>query len=116
MATLALVDDDENILNSLKVFFESEGHTVRTFNDGASALTGLTESPPDLAIVDVKMPKMDGMELVKRLRQNTNLPVIFLTSKDEEIDEVVGFNVGADDYIKKPYSSRAIKNPSFAVC
>ena len=115
MATLALVDDDENILNSLKVFFESEGHTVRTFNDGASALTGLTEQPPDLAIVDVKMPKMDGMELVKRLRQTTTLPVIFLTSKDEEIDEVVGFNVGADDYIKKPYSSRLLSERVKAV-
>jgi two-component system response regulator ChvI len=108
MATLALVDDDENILASLKVFFEGEGYTVRTYTDGATALAALSETPPDLAILDIKMPRMDGVEVLRRLRQGSNLPVIFLTSKDDEMDEVVGFNVGADDYIKKPFSQRLL--------
>jgi two-component system response regulator ChvI len=108
MATIALVDDDENILASLKVFFEGEGHTVRTYTDGAAALAALTETPPDLAILDIKMPRMDGVEVLKRVRQASSLPVIFLTSKDDEMDEVVGFNVGADDYIRKPFSQRLL--------
>jgi two-component system response regulator ChvI len=109
MATIALVDDDENILASLKIFFEAEGYQVRTYHDGATALTALAEAPPDVAILDIKMPRMDGIEVLKRLRQtNSALPVIFLTSKDEEMDEVVGFNVGADDYIKKPFSQRLL--------
>ncbi len=108
MPTIALVDDDENILASLKVFFEQDGYTVRTFHDGASALAALTEAPPDIAILDIKMPKMDGVELLKRLRQTSALPVIFLTSKDDEMDEVVGFTVGADDYITKPFSQRLL--------
>jgi len=109
MSTIALVDDDENILASLKIFFEAEGHQVRTYHDGATALSALTEAPPDVAILDIKMPRMDGIEVLKRLRQNSSsLPVIFLTSKDEEMDEVVGFNVGADDYIKKPFSQRLL--------
>ena len=95
MTTIALVDDDENIVASLKPFFEAEGYTVRAYHDGESALQGLAENPPDLAILDVKMPKMDGMELLRRLRQTSDLPAIFLTSKDDEIDEVVGFNIGA---------------------
>ena len=109
MSTIALVDDDENILASLKIFFEAEGHQVRTYHDGATALAALAETPPDVAILDIKMPRMDGIEVLKRLRQNqSSLPVIFLTSKDEEMDEVVGFNVGADDYIKKPFSQRLL--------
>ncbi len=108
MTTLALVDDDENIVASLKMFFEAEGYDVKTYHDGLSALSGLTETPPDLAILDVKMPKMDGMELLRRLRQNSELPVIFLTSKDEEIDEVIGFNIGADDFVRKPCSNRLL--------
>jgi two-component system response regulator ChvI len=108
MATIALVDDDENILASLKVLFESEGYTVRTYTDGATALAALSETPPDIAILDIKMPRMDGVEVLRRLRQGSNLPVIFLTSKDDEMDEVVGFNVGADDYISKPFSQRLL--------
>ena len=108
MSTIALVDDDENILASLKVFFEGEGHTVRTYTDGATALTALAEAPPDLAILDIKMPRMDGMELLRRLRQLTDMPVIFLTSKDEEIDELFGLKMGADDYIAKPFSQRLV--------
>ncbi len=108
MATLALVDDDEHIVASLKVFFEAEGHQVRTYHDGESALPALSENPPDLAILDIKMPKMDGMELLRRLRQTTDLPVIFLTSKDEEIDEVISFNIGADDFVRKPCSNRLL--------
>ncbi len=115
MATLALVDDDENIVESLKMFFEAEGYTVRAFHDGQSALVGLTESPPDLAILDVKMPKMDGMEVLRRLRQTSDLPVIFLTSKDEEIDEVIGFNIGADDFVRKPCSNRLLSERVKAV-
>ena len=108
MPTIALVDDDENILASLKIFFEAEGYTVKTYTDGAAALTALAETPPDIAILDIKMPRMDGVEVLRRLRQSSNLPVIFLTSKDDEMDEVVGFNVGADDYIKKPFSQRLL--------
>jgi two-component system response regulator ChvI len=108
MSTIALVDDDENILASLKIFFEAEGYTVRTDTDGATALTALAETPPDVAILDIKMPRMDGVEVLKRLRQSSNLPVIFLTSKDDEMDEVVGFSIGADDYIKKPFSQRLL--------
>jgi two-component system, OmpR family, response regulator ChvI len=108
MPNIALVDDDENILASLKIFFEGEGHVVRTYTDGATALTALQESPPDIAILDIKMPRMDGVEVLRRIRQGSNLPVIFLTSKDDEMDEVVGFNVGADDYITKPFSQRLL--------
>ena len=108
MTTLALVDDDENIVASLKIFFEAEGYNVRTYHDGEAALPALTETPPDIAILDVKMPRMDGMELLRRLRQTSELPVIFLTSKDEEIDEVIGFNIGADDFVRKPCSNRLL--------
>ena len=108
MPTIALVDDDENILASLKVLFEGEGYTVRSYTDGATALAALSETPPDIAVLDIKMPRMDGVEVLRRLRQSSNLPVIFLTSKDDEMDEVVGFNVGADDYIKKPFSQRLL--------
>ena len=115
MTTLALVDDDENIVASLKIFFEAEGYNVKTYHDGLSALSGLTETPPDLAILDVKMPKMDGMELLRRLRQTSELPVIFLTSKDEEIDEVIGFSIGADDFVRKPCSNRLLSERVKAV-
>ncbi len=108
MTTLALVDDDENIVASLKMFFEAEGYQVRAYHDGEAALPALTETPPDIAILDIKMPKMDGMELLRRLRQTSELPVIFLTSKDEEIDEVIGFNIGADDFVRKPCSNRLL--------
>src|SRR5690349_337075 len=108
MPTIALVDDDRNILTSLRMVLEAEGYKTQTYNDGASALDGFAESPPDLAILDIKMPRMDGMELLRRLRQNAELPVIFLTSKDEEIDELMGLNAGADDYIRKPFSQRLL--------
>ncbi len=108
MSTLAIVDDDENIVESLRMFFEKEGYQVRTYHDGETALKALTEIPPDIAILDVKMPRMDGMELLRRLRQTSDLPTIFLTSKDEEIDEVIGFNIGADDFVRKPCSNRLL--------
>jgi two-component system response regulator ChvI len=108
MATIALVDDDQNILTSVSILLENEGYNLRTYEDGAAALAALTADPPDLAILDIKMPRMDGMELLRRLRQKTSLPVIFLTSKDEEIDEVLGLHVGADDFIRKPFSHRLL--------
>ncbi|HRK72034.1 MAG TPA: response regulator transcription factor, partial [Micropepsaceae bacterium] len=108
MPTIALVDDDRNILTSVSIALEQEGYHVRTYNDGASALTALSATPPDLAILDIKMPRMDGMEVLRRLRQKSDLPVIFLTSKDEEIDEVVGLSMGADDFIRKPFSQRLL--------
>jgi two-component system response regulator ChvI len=109
MPTIALVDDDKNILASVSMLLEQEGYTVRTFSDGAAALTGLTGALPDLAILDIKMPRMDGLELLRRLKQgHSELPVIFLTSKDEEIDELMGLNAGADDYIRKPFSQRLL--------
>ncbi len=108
MATIALVDDDRNILTSVSIALESEGYRVETYTDGASALDGLTTRRPDLAIFDIKMPRMDGMELLRRLRQKSDLPVIFLTSKDDEIDELFGLKMGADDFIKKPFSQRLL--------
>ena len=99
--TIALIDDDRNILTSLSIALEKEGFKVQTYIDGESALIGLTRTPPDLAIVDIKMPKMDGEELLKKIRKKTSLPVIFLTSKDEEVDELLGLKLGADDFIKK---------------
>jgi two-component system response regulator ChvI len=108
MATIALVDDDKNILTSVSMLLEQEGYHVRTYSDGASALTALASTPPDLAILDIKMPRMDGLELLRRLRQSADMPVIFLTSKDEEIDELMGLNAGADDYIRKPFSQRLL--------
>ena len=108
MTTIALVDDDENIITSVSIFLEGEGYNVRVYNDGASALAALSESPADMGIFDVKMPRMDGMELLRRLRQTSNMPVIFLTSKDDEFDEALGLNLGADDYITKPFSQRLL--------
>jgi two-component system, OmpR family, response regulator ChvI len=108
MAKITLVDDDENIVTSVSLALESLGHKVKSYYDGASGLAALESDPPDLAIVDVKMPRMDGMELLRRLRQTSDLPVIILTSKDEEIDEILGFNLGADDYIHKPFSQRLL--------
>jgi len=108
MPTIALVDDDRNILASVAIALESEGYRVQTYTDGASALDGLSASVPDLAILDIKMPRMDGMELLRRLRQKSDMPVIFLTSKDDEIDELFGLKMGADDFIKKPFSQRLL--------
>lgn len=108
MTTIALVDDDRNILTSVSIALEAEGFKVDTYTDGASALDGLISRMPDLAIFDIKMPRMDGMELLRRLRQKSDLPVIFLTSKDEEIDELFGLKMGADDFIKKPFSQRLL--------
>ncbi|KAB2681669.1 MULTISPECIES: response regulator transcription factor [Brucella/Ochrobactrum group] len=106
--TIALVDDDRNILTSVSIALESEGYRVETYTDGASALDGLMTRPPNLAIFDIKMPRMDGMELLRRLRQKSDLPVIFLTSKDDEIDELFGLKMGADDFITKPFSQRLL--------
>ncbi len=108
MPTIALVDDDRNILTSVSIALESEGYKVETYTEGTSALEGLNAKRPDLAIFDIKMPRMDGMELLRRLRQTSDVPVIFLTSKDEEIDELFGLKMGADDFIKKPFSQRLL--------
>ena len=99
--SIALVDDDRNILTSIKMALENEGYKVQTYIDGESALAGISRNPPDLAVIDIKMPKMDGEELLKRLRKKTSIPLLFLTSKDEEIDELLGLKLGADDFIKK---------------
>jgi len=99
--TIALVDDDRNILTSISMALENEGFKVQTYIDGESALVGISRSPPDLAVIDIKMPRMDGEELLKRLRKKTAIPILFLTSKDEEVDELLGLKLGADDFIKK---------------
>jgi len=99
--TIALIDDDRNILTSISIALEKEGFNVQTYLDGESAFIGLSRTPPDLAVIDIKMPKMDGEELLKKLRKKTSLPVIFLTSKDDEIDELLGLKLGADDFVKK---------------
>jgi two-component system response regulator ChvI len=108
---IVLVDDDRNILTSVQMALEAEGFDVRTFPDGDEALRGLTQRPADLAVLDIKMPRLNGMELLQRLRQTSTtaqMPVIFLTSKDEEVDEIMGLRMGADDYIKKPFSQRLL--------
>mgnify|MGYP001368062826 CR=1 FL=1 len=99
--TIALVDDDRNLLTSISIALEREGFKVQTYIDGETALIGLTRNPPDLAIIDIKMPRMDGEELLKKLRKKMSIPIIFLTSKDEEVDELLGLKLGADDFIKK---------------
>jgi len=108
MSKIALVDDDRNILTSVTMTLEAEGFEVETYNDGQSALDAFNRKLPDMAVLDIKMPRMDGMELLQRLRQKTNMPIIFLTSKDDEIDEILGLRMGADDYVKKPFSQRLL--------
>jgi two-component system response regulator ChvI len=105
---IALVDDDRNILTSVSIALQAEGFTVRMYSDGDTALKGLTDNPPDLVVLDIKMPRMDGMEVLRRLREKSQVPVIFLTSKDTEIDEALGLAMGADDYIGKPFSQRLL--------
>lgn len=105
---IALVDDDQNILTSVSLALESEGFIVDKYQDGEQGLNGIKRRPPDLLVLDIKMPKLDGMELLERLRKQSNLPVIFLTSKDDEVDEALGLRIGADDYIKKPFSQRLL--------
>jgi two-component system response regulator ChvI len=105
---LALIDDDKNILTSVAMALEAEGFVVSTYEDGAAGLAGVLKDPPDLVVLDVKMPRMDGMEVLRRLRETSRVPVVFLTSKDEEIDAFLGFRMGADDYITKPFSQRLL--------
>ena len=107
-ATIALVDDDRNILTSVSIALQTEGFVTRIYSDGETALKALTENPPDLCIFDIKMPRMDGLELLRRLREKSQVPVIFLTSKDDELDEALGLAMGADDYISKPFSQRLL--------
>jgi len=108
MSKIALVDDDRNILTSVSMTLEAEGFEVETYNDGQAALDAFNKKLPDMPVLDIKMPRMDGMDLLQRLRQKTQMPVIFLTSKDDEIDEVLGLRMGADDYVKKPFSQRLL--------
>jgi two-component system response regulator ChvI len=106
--TIALVDDDRNILTSVSLALQAEGFGTRLYSDGETALKAFADNPPDLAVLDVKMPRMDGIELLRRLRERSALPVIFLTSKDDELDEALGLAMGADDYIAKPFSQRLL--------
>ena len=108
MSRIALVDDDRNILTSVSMTLEAEGFEVETYNDGQAAYEAFSKRMPDMAVLDIKMPRMDGMDLLQRIRQKTQMPVIFLTSKDDEIDEVLGLRMGADDYVKKPFSQRLL--------
>jgi two-component system response regulator ChvI len=105
---IALVDDDRNIITSVSMSLEAEGFNVKTYNDGEEGLKGITDTPPDLVVLDIKMPRMDGMEVLSKLRETSQMPVIFLTSKDDEVDEVIGLRMGADDYITKPFSQRLL--------
>nr|WP_315470887.1 response regulator transcription factor [uncultured Sphingorhabdus sp.] len=107
-AHIALVDDDRNILTSVSIAMQAEGYVTRIYSDGETALKALLENPADLGIFDIKMPRMDGLELLRRLREKSDMPVIFLTSKDEELDEALGLAMGADDYITKPFSQRLL--------
>ena len=105
---IALVDDDRNILTTVSIALQAEGFATRVYTDGLTALKALQDNPPDLAIFDIKMPRMDGLALLQKLRESSSLPVIFLTSKDEEPDEALGLALGADDYIAKPFSQRLL--------
>ena len=109
---IALVDDDRNILTSVSIALQAEGFVTRVYTDGASALKAFADNPPDLGVFDIKMPQMDGMELLRKLREAGGeigaIPVIFLTSKDDELDEALGLAMGADDYIAKPFSQRLL--------
>jgi len=105
---IALVDDDRNILTSVSIALQAEGFVTRVYSDGATALKAFADNPPDLGVFDIKMPSMDGMELLRRLREFSSMPVIFLTSKDDELDEALGLAMGADDYIAKPFSQRLL--------
>lgn len=107
-ATIALVDDDRNILTSVSIALQAEGFVTRVYSDGEAALKALIDNPPELAVLDIKMPRMDGLELLRRLREKSQIPVIFLTSKDDELDEALGLAMGADDYIAKPFSQRLL--------
>lgn len=105
---IALVDDDRNILTSVSIALQAEGFLTRVYTDGQTALKAFADNPPDLGVFDIKMPHMDGMELLRRVRETSNMPVIFLTSKDDELDEALGLAMGADDYISKPFSQRLL--------
>ncbi|MCB1530820.1 MAG: response regulator transcription factor [Rhodospirillales bacterium] len=105
---IALVDDDRNILTSVSMALEAEGFNVKTYSDGEEGLKGISENTPDLVVLDIKMPRMDGMEVLSKLREHSSIPVIFLTSKDDEVDQVIGLRMGADDYITKPFSQRLL--------
>ncbi|PCD03561.1 DNA-binding response regulator [Sphingomonas spermidinifaciens] len=107
-STIALVDDDRNILTSVSIALQAEGFLTRVYSDGEAALKALIDNPPDLAVLDIKMPRLDGLELLRRLREKSAIPVIFLTSKDDELDEALGLAMGADDYIAKPFSQRLL--------
>jgi two-component system, OmpR family, response regulator ChvI len=107
-ATIALIDDDRNILTSVSIALQAEGFLTRLYSDGESGLKALLDNPPDLAVCDIKMPRLDGLELLRRLREHSALPVVFLTSKDDELDEALGLALGADDYISKPFSQRLL--------
>ena len=108
VSRIALVDDDQNILTSVSLFLETEGYKVETYSDGEQGFNGIIRNPPDLVILDIKMPRLDGMEVLEKLRKKSNIPVIFLTSKDDEVDEALGLRIGADDYITKPFSQRLL--------
>ena len=108
MPTIVLVDDDANILASVKMALDGEGFSTRCFTDGETALQALAEKPADIGVFDIKMPRMDGLELLRKLRQSNQMPVVFLTSKDDEIDEIFGLKMGADDYVTKPFSQRLL--------
>lgn len=105
---IALIDDDQNILTSVSMMLEEEGFEVYTYNDGLSGLEGILKNPVSLVVLDIKMPRMDGMETLQQLRKKSNVPVIFLTSKEDEVDELCGLRMGADDYIKKPFSQHLL--------
>lgn len=106
--SIALVDDDRNILTSVSILLEAEGYQVQTYKDGEAGLKGIMANTPDLVVLDIKMPRMDGMEMLAALRKDNQVPVIFLTSKDDEIDELLGLRMGADDFIRKPFSQRLL--------
>lgn len=106
--SIACVDDDKNILTSVSIALQAEGYLTRLYSDGEAALKAIIENPPDLAVIDIKMPRMDGLELLRKIRESSAVPVIFLTSKDEELDEALGLAMGADDYITKPFSQRLL--------
>ena len=105
---IILIDDDSNILMSVSLSLRAEGWEVESFTDSEKGLIALQRNKPDIAILDIKMPRLDGMQVLQQLRNFSDLPVIFLTSKDDELDEAIGLRMGADDYITKPFSQKLL--------
>ena len=106
--TILIVDDDPHILDVISFALEREGYAIQSAKDGAHALHQFASAKPDLIVLDVSMPEMDGLEVCREIRKTSDVPILFLSSKDEEIDRILGLEMGGDDYVTKPFSPREL--------